>query len=170
MSCVLAVCCTLLPYDSAFAYTYSGSHWPTKTKSVTISNTVTGNYQTSLTQAVNNINTATHVNFSTTTASSGWTAQAHNFGATGWEGRATWNRNMLGFTTSAFSNINMHYIPSGVSINRMRVLWLHELSHVWGLGHSSINTVMYTSASQAYRNGVQWLTLDDINGYNTLYY
>ena len=51
----------------------------------------------------------------------------------------------------------------------MRVLWLHELSHVWGLGHSTINTVMYTSASSAYYNGVRYLTSDDINGYNSLY-
>lgn len=37
----------------------------------------------------------------------------------------------------------------------------------WGI--STINTVMYKSASDAYNNGVRYLTSDDIKGINSRY-
>lgn len=154
---------------TAHAYTLSGSQWSNSRQSVVIRESVNGNYLTAINQAVNNINNSTDVTFSTSPSGLSWTALVANYGNTGWEGQSQWSYSIFGKTSNATSKINSYYIPPNTTIGRMRVLWLHELSHVWGLGHSGINTVMYTSASAASDNGVRYLTSDDINGINSLY-
>lgn len=121
--------------------------------------------------AVFEINQQTDVNFSWTDSTSpSWKAYAADYGATGWEGQSQWNV-VLGSTRSASSKLNTRYLSTGMPFDRLKVVWLHELCHVWGLGHvSGINHVMYQSASDAYlRGGVRTLTSDEKNGINNLY-
>ncbi|WP_289093880.1 matrixin family metalloprotease [uncultured Bifidobacterium sp.] len=165
---LVVVGCLLLS-SPAHAYTYSGSRFSSKSTTVTVNELMTGNYVTAINQAASDINSNTDVTFYTSNTGASWSALTQNYGATGWEGQSTWSYGVSGYTSLASSKINTYYIPSNTPVAQMRVLWLHELSHVWGLGHSNINTVMYTSASAAYRNGVRYLTSDDINGYNSLY-
>lgn len=154
---------------TAYAYSLSGSKWSSNSMTVTVSSAITGNYKTAISQAASNINSSTDVSFSTSNTGAIWSAVVKNYGATGWEGQSTWSYGISGKTSLADSKINSYYMPSSTAVAKLRVLWLHELSHVWGLGHSNINTVMYTSASSAYSNGVRYLTSDDIRGYNYLY-
>ena len=73
---------------------------------------------------------------------------------------------------STDAKLNMYYLPgtSTTDVERLRVVWLHELGHGLSLGHVANNTaVMYTSASQAYFNGVRYLTSDEIAGINSVY-
>lgn len=169
VAAVITVLFCFMNSAEAYAYAYSGSRWSSSYQAVTVNFTITGNYLTAINQAVSNIDSSTHVRFETSGVGATWSAITQNYGNTGWEGQATWSYGISGKTSLAASKINTYYIPASVEVARMRVLWLHELSHVWGLGHSNRNTVMYTSASIAYSNGVRYLTSDDINGYNSLY-
>lgn len=152
----------------ASAYSYSKSHWLNKNQVVMLMATVKGNYLTSAKQAVSNINSATKVGFSTGTRMVRQ-ATSQNFGKNGWEGQSAYTFLASGYTKDAVSRVNTYYMKSSYPVARMRVLWLHEFSHCWGLGHSTINTVMYKSASDAYNNGVRYLTSDDIKGINSRY-
>ena len=154
---------------TAYAYTHSGSKWSDTTEYVTIMDTVTGNYHTAIGQAMSNISSATPAKTLRAATGYTWTANVSNYGNTGWEGQSEWSYNIWGKTNLATSKVNSYYIGPSSPIAQIRVLWLHELSHVWGLGHSGSNTVMYESATGAYRNGVRYLTADDINGYKSLY-
>ena len=156
----------------AMAYTTSGSKWSARSQTVSFYQTsVKGNYLSGLRQAAANYNASTDARVTLTATLRGgkWSAIAQNYGATGWEGQSTWYKSG-GVTTKATSKVNIKYAAS-FNAARMKVLWLHELGHVWGLGHvSSIRHVMYTSASAAYLNGgVRSLTSDEIAGINKLY-
>lgn len=130
-----------------------------------------GNYRTALGHAVFEINQQTKVSFKwTTNTNYAWKAYSCMFGRTGWEGQAGWQLSN-GRTKFASSALNITYLPSSLPLDRLKVVWLHELSHVWGLGHvKGINHVMNESASLAYlRGGVKTLTSDEKNAYKALY-
>lgn len=170
VSVILVCLCALGMPITAQAYTMSGSHWNGSNLRIR-ANAIGGNYSTGLNTAISNINSSTHVTLSRTTDTGpSWKASVTNYGNTGWEGESTWSY-YLGATHSAESKINTYYIPSGTAPARIKVIWLHELSHVLGLGHvSSVNRVMYTSASAAYtQGGVRNLTSDEVSGINSLY-
>lgn len=163
---VILLIITITP--DAQAYSYSNSHWSSKSQVVTLLGTVKGNYLAAAKQAVSNINSATKVSFSAGSRLS-WQATSQNYGKTGWEGESSYTFLVSGYTKTAISKVNTYYIGSSSPVARRRVLWLHEFSHVWGLGHSSPNTVMNSSASAAYSRGVRYLTADDIQGINSRY-
>lgn len=169
VSCLLSLVMLLAP-ARAYAWTSSGSHWNGSTQRISLVQ-LYGNYQAGIVNAISSIDSKTDVHFSFTTASEpSWKARVNNYGNTGWEGQSTWSY-YLGATHSADSKLNMYYLNPNTSVAQLKVVWLHELCHVWGLGHvDSINSVMYKSASEAYRRGgVRDLVSDDINGINHLY-
>ena len=167
----IAVCMAVyLSTISAAASTTSGSKWGSPTQKISAS-AISGTFETAMGNAVFEINQQTDVNFSWTDSTSpSWKSYAADYGATGWEGQSQWNV-VLGSTRSASSKLNTRYLSTGMPFDRLKVVWLHELCHVWGLGHvSGINHVMYQSASDAYlRGGVRTLTSDEKNGINNLY-
>lgn len=129
---------------------------------------VSGIYSAPFLSARADINAKTPVNISTTEEGALWWASSGTYGNTGWEGLATWTCSG-GKATGANSKLN-NTVLAGKPAARIKVVWLHELSHVFGLGHSnSKSRVMYTSASEAYLSGVRTLTSDEIAGYNYLY-
>lgn len=133
---------------------------------------VNGNFYTAIKQAIANYDSATDISMTYVDASGpGFSARNASYGATGWEGNTTWNCVLKKFN-SADAKLNMYYLPgtSTTDVERLRVVWLHELGHGLSLGHVANNTaVMYTSASQAYFNGVRYLTSDEIAGINSVY-
>lgn len=73
-------------------------------------------------------------------------------------------------TTSSLSRLNIYYLHGTEPINRLKVVWLHEIGHGLGLDHVTVlHRVMYKSASAAYFDGVTALTSDEISGINHLY-
>lgn len=162
----------LLPSQPAYAYTLSTSRWSSGTRQIDGQrSSVKDNYLESLKQAAANYNSSTDVSLKVITSIRGgnWHAKVYAYGNTGWEGRSTWFLNG-GKTSSAVSEINATS-ASTYTVARLKVLWLHELAHVWGLGHvPSMKRVMYASASDAYLyGGVRSLTSDEIAGINSLY-
>lgn len=151
----------------ANAFTTTGCKWGTTSPTISTQN-VSGIYITPFANARNDINSLTPVTLNTTADGAFWWAWNGKYGATGWEGLATWTCSS-GKVTGANSKLNDYYLASAPSA-RIKVVWLHELSHVFGLGHvTTVTRVMYSSASTAYNNGVRTLTADETNGYNYLY-
>lgn len=162
---------TFIPAAPALAYTTNGCVWSGSSLRINSSG-VSGSYLSGLTSAISNYNIRTDVTLTRTTASGPvFTARTSNYGATGWEGRAQVNcLSGKASTRSASSQINTHYVKSSAPLNRIKVLWLHELGHSLGLGHvSSKYRIMYPQAVVPYNNGVTALTTDEINGINALY-
>ncbi len=164
---VLALGTITLTPVKANAYTLTGCKWETKSPIIS-SRGVTGIYTTPLREARLDINSKTPVNLKQSAYGTAWWAFNGDYGNTGWEGLAVWNcRN--GKVLSASSRLNNTFL-SGKPAAQIKVVWLHELSHVFGLNHvTSINRVMYTSASAAYHHGVRSLTSDEIAAYEHLY-
>lgn len=153
----------------AQAYTKTGCKWSTGTLNIDY-RLVNGNFRTALNQATNGYNAYTDVNL-TTVDSSGpsFTAQNTNYGATGWEGQASWSC-PFGPTNNAQIRVNQYYLSGLEPVTRLKVVWMHEVGHALGLSHvSTVARVMYTSASAAYNAGVITLTSDEIAGINYLY-
>ncbi|RWZ68093.1 matrixin family metalloprotease [Labedella populi] len=165
----LAVALVAVP-TSANAYTHTGLRWATPNLRIDTSG-ASGASKTALSSAISHISDRTDVLLLGTSATDPtWKARNGNYGATGWEGLNSTTQ-LAGRTLSSLSRVNTHYVANTTANQaRIRVIWLHELSHGLGLGHVTSKTrVMYTSASVAYNNGVRNLTSDEINGINTLY-
>jgi predicted Zn-dependent protease len=160
---------SIVAAQPANAYATTGCKWPTGALSINISY-VNGNFRTAINQARSNYTSATDVDL-TTTDSSGptFTAANSNYGATGWEGQASWTC-LFGTTTAVQARLNQYYLSGSEPVTRLKVVWAHEIGHGLGLDHvSTVARVMYTSASAAYNAGVTGLTSDEINGINALY-
>lgn len=156
----------------AYAYQKTGQKWGSKTQTVYLDSSVKGAYLTGAKSAIVNYDNSTDavMKQSTTQSKLPWKAAVKRVANSGWEGRSEWNYNKTtNKITSATSTINSYYC-SGYSSAQLKVIWLHEFGHVWGLAHSvRKDRVMYTSASAAYKNGVRSLTSDEISGINALY-
>lgn len=168
-SMVIAAALVALP-TAALAYTKTGVSWTTGNLTIDY-RYVNGNFRTALNNSNSNYNAATHVYLKTTdTSGPAWTASNNNYGATGWEGQATWSSDIFYHTYACNMQLNQYYLVGTEPLTRLKVVWEHESGHCLGLDHvSSATHVMYTSASQAYNNGVRGLTTDEINGINTMY-
>lgn len=167
---VIVVQLSVVSIDTAYAYTLTGQKWASSSK-VIDGSALSGNYSSALNSANAQFNAKTDVTISRSSSSTDWTALTGNYGNTQWEGYSTWNyTTSTGKITSAISRVNTQY-ASSYSLGCLKVLWEHELCHVWGLGHvSSYYRVMYQSASDAYNLGsVHNLTSDEISGINSLY-
>lgn len=152
---------------TSHGYTTTGCRWGTKSPTISTRN-VHGTYNSALYSARSNINARTPVTLNTTYEGALWWAWDGSYGSSGWEGISSWSCRS-GKVTGANSRVNETYL-AGAPSGQIKVVWLHELSHVFGLGHvNSKKRVMYTSASEAYRNGVRSLTSDEIAGYRNLY-
>ncbi len=164
----IAVSLVALP-NAAFAYTTTGTKWPNGSLQIDW-RYVNGSFRTGLSDAVSNYNGSTDVSLSAVDQSGPtWTATNTNYGATGWEGQANW-ASFFGTTTSCSMMLNQYYLSGTEPVTRLKVVWAHEAGHCLGLDHvSDSSRVMYTSASQAYFNGVTGLTSDEIDGINSLY-
>ncbi|MDO5083631.1 MAG: matrixin family metalloprotease [Arachnia propionica] len=152
---------------ASHGYTATGCRWGTKSPTISTRN-VHGKYSTAFYSAQSNINARTPVTLNTTADGALWWAWNGNYGSSGWEGLSSWGCRS-GKVTGGNSRVNNTYL-AGAPSGQIKVVWLHELSHVFGLGHvNSKKRVMYTSASEAYKNGVRSLTSDEIAGYRHLY-
>ena len=161
----LGLSLTLVP-SAAFAYSTTGCKWITP--NLGVQNLVDGTNNTSLAQAISSWSSSSDVNLNSVAANQPLATQALNYGATGWEGQASWSCGP-GFTTTALAKMNSWY-TSDFPVARKKMVWLHELGHALGLGHAtSSSSVMWTSASTAYNNGTRNPTADDIAGMNSLY-
>lgn len=151
----------------AMAYTHTGCHWITG--NLGIRNTLSpGTSRDALNQAIATWSNVSDVNLVSTQNNEPFRTESYNYGATGWEGQASYSC-VPGFMTSVLAKLNSYY-TNNYPTARKKVIWLHELGHGLGLGHVTVSTrVMYTSASTAYLNGTRNPTSDDINGVNALY-
>lgn len=154
---------------TANAYTTTGCKWPATSLQIDY-RYVNGNFRTAMNMARDNYNGSTDISLSTVDSSGPtFTAQNTNYGATGWEAQASWSC-WFGSTTAASIRANQYYLSGSEPLNRLKVVWAHEIGHALGLDHvTTIARVMYTSASSAYFAGVTGLTFDEINGINALY-
>lgn len=171
MASVIAIVSGLvLAPNAALAYTTTGCKWSTPNLTIDVSLT-NGVFRTAINSALNNYTLGTDVNLTSTTSTGpSFTARNTNYGATGWEGQ-NYYVCPFGNTTSSQARINQYYLfGTSDQEGRIRVVWLHEIGHGLGLNHvTSSSRVMYTSASQAFFNGVRNLTSDEIAGINSLY-
>lgn len=168
VAAIAALGIAIVPAVPASAYTTTGCKWSSSTLRIDY-RYVNGNFRTAINQAVANYN-ATDVTLSTVdTSGPAFTAQNANYGATGYEGQASWSC-LLGKTNNAQIRVNQYYLSGLEPIARLKVVWLHEIGHGLGLDHVTPTArVMYTSASSAYFAGVTALTTDEYNGINALY-
>ena len=168
VSIIAIVAALVLAPAPAYAYTTTGCKWITGNLGVknTLSGTASHN---ALDAALNNYTLGTDVNLTpTNNIHEPFLTEQYNFGATGWEGQATWTC-PTGWTTGGMARLNTYYV-GGATEGRLRVVWLHEVGHVLGLSHVTVTArVMYTSASSAYNAGVRNLTSDEVAGINFLY-
>lgn len=154
--------------NQAHAYALNGSKWAKASQTIQISD-ISGKYKNALNLAVIDYSSNTDVTLKTSTKKQKWTAEVSNYGKTGWEGISEWSLSKTNYVTKATSKVNKYY-ASGYSTECLKVLWDHELGHVWGLGHvMNSKRVMYISASKAYKEGVRALTSDEKKGINRLY-
>lgn len=167
LSCIVLLHSFITPAE---AYERNGIKWPFPTQIISAYTDVTGNYSTALNQAITNFNTSTQVHLSRHDGAP-WVAQVQNYGAVDWEGMSKTNTGNGVYTvTWARSKVNTAYIPASTAVSRIKILWLHELCHVWGLGHTTNpRTVMYWNVATPYANGISSLTSDEINGINSIY-
>lgn len=168
-SVVIAAGLVAVP-SAAMAYTKTGVSWTTGKLTIDY-RYVNGTFRTALNNSNSNYNSATRLVLKTTdTAGPSWKALNANYGATGWEGQASWSSNIFYQTTACTMQLNQYYLSGAEPAAQLKVVWEHESGHCLGLGHvTSSSRVMYTSASTAYFNGVTSLTSDEINGINTMY-
>ncbi|KRF08950.1 hypothetical protein ASH00_04540 [Arthrobacter sp. Soil782] len=129
-----------------------------------------GPYRTAFNYAVSNYNAATQVTLTAVDVSGPtFTARNQNYGVTGWEAQATTNC-PFGTTTSSALRMNQYYLQGDEPLNRLKVVWAHEIGHGLGLAHvSTVARVMHTYPSTSYSVGVSGLTTDDVNGINARY-
>lgn len=167
LSCIVLLHSFTTPAE---AYERNGIKWPFPTQIISAYTDVTGNYSTALNQAITNFNTSTQVHLSRHDGAP-WVAQVQSYGAVDWEGMSKTNTGNGVYTvTWARSKVNTAYIPASTAVSRIKILWLHELCHVWGLGHTTNpRTVMYWNVATPYANGISSLTSDEINGINSIY-
>lgn len=169
-SAIALVSGLVLAPTSASAYTTTGCKWSSPNLTIDVSLT-NGVFRTAINSALNNYTLGTDVNLTSTTSTGpSFTARNTNYGATGWEGQ-NYYVCPFGNTTSSQARINQYYLfGTSDQEGRIRVVWLHEIGHGLGLHHvTSSSRVMYTSASQAFFNGVRNLTSDEVAGINSLY-
>lgn len=165
---VVIAAAVLVTPQVAQAYNLNGCRWNSSSVQLDIRYT-NGNFRTALLNAIGNYNGSTDVALSPV-YSSGPSFRAENgsYGATGWEGQNSYV--CLYWFSSSTARVNMYYLSGTEPIDRLKMVWLHELGHGLGLDHVSVNTrVMWTSASDAYFNGTTSLTFDEIAGINSLY-
>jgi hypothetical protein len=154
--------------STANAYVLYGWHWASGDLRVHVGS-VSGKYRTAISQAGSNITASSDVSMTfTNEAGPSFTAYHYNAGKTGYEGWTDQFR--VGSRTQwAHSYLNTYY-ASSYPTDRLKVIWLHELSHGLGLNHvSSKKQVMYRSASVAYASGVRNLTTEEVRGLNVMY-
>lgn len=155
----------------ANAYATTGCRWGSSVVRID-TRYVNGYFFTAIKEAIANYSNSTDLTVSyEDNAGPNFTARNASYGYTGWEGLNTTSC-FLGTMWTSDAKLNMAYLAGATSseIPRLRVVWLHELGHGFGLGHvASSSRVMYTSASSAYFNGVRYLTSDEINGINSIY-
>ncbi|OZG56501.1 hypothetical protein AEAE_0989 [Aeriscardovia aeriphila] len=170
-----------IPTHSAYAYSTYPAKWDSSIQMIRAYGDVSGVYSTALNQAIDNYNTQTHVHLSRNNNGK-MLAQARYYGGTNWIGFKDGSQNVAGYTNSdadkyprkritwADVMLNKSIIRPSTPIGKVRLIWLHELGHAWGLGHSDyVHTVMYANADQSYKSGVEYLTTDDVRGINSKY-
>lgn len=171
---ILALVMATAPISTtpAAAYGLSGCKWD---KSMQNSLRVTytkgigksGKYRKALNQARANINDKTRLTIRGSSIKRPLMAYAGYYGKNGWVGIArTWCLN--GKVLKAQVKVNKSYTKHKPT-SYIKVVWLHELSHVAGLNHvSSVRRVMHSSMAN-WHAGIRSLTSDEIAAYKRLY-
>lgn len=165
---VLSILALAAP-PQASAYVTHGCKWSTGSLRIDW-RWVIDNYRTGLSWAAANYTSATDVALTPVNVSGpAWTAVMGSYGATGWEGQASWSC-PFSTTHNAQMRLSTFSLPGSTTPARLKITWAHEIGHVLGLSHvSRTDRVMYTAPGTAYVAGVRALTSDEINGINSLY-
>lgn len=170
-----------IPTHSAYAYATVKAKWDSPIQMIRAYGDVSGSYSTALNQAIDNYNTQTHVHLSRNNNGK-MLAKAAYYGNLGWGGVAKEQVSAAGYTkrdgitypyqriTWADVMVNKNIIGPSSPVGKIRLVWLHELGHAWGLEHSKyVHSVMYPYVDQSYKSGAEYLTTDDVRGINSKY-
>ena len=148
----------------ASAYSTTGCSWAPYGSTVTWENDApSGDYWNSATSAGYSWASATDINGMSPTSGLlvGYTDNKGNSGYDGW---TSW-----GWSGSAtvYANTTLNpYYTDGYSYANKTTVWVHELGHALGLGHSGSNAIMYYCSTCT---GFTTPQPDDVNGINSLY-
>lgn len=160
--------------SAAMAYNTHNCHWydnrPRTSVGIDMHLVAGPEARAALNQSTLHITQATTLEMWTTNDTSpAFKAENTNYGANGWEARASWNC-FAGTMHGATAYMNEYYL-GGASAERRRIVWLHELGHNIGFNHSGSNRVVMweTTVTPYYTYGVRYLTQDEINGINRFY-
>lgn len=151
----------------AWAYSFTGCHW--NTTSPTYKNNGGTAMSAEVTNAVGSWTGGTDLTTMTNSSSSAFLVGYSNMGATGYDGWTSWTCSGS-TTTAANSRVNTYYTNS-FTVAKRKAIWVHELGHGLGLGHSALaNAIMNPCAACVYVSyGTNVPITDDINGMNSLY-
>lgn len=151
----------------AQAYSWTGCRWP-NTQIYVRNTNLSGTDATTAGAAQTAWSNQTDVQINTSVSAT-FTRFVAADGATGVDGFTTWTCSG-GTTTAAAAHLNTTY-TNGFVANKRQAIWVHELGHGLGLGHSaSLAALMYTSAAQVYNTtGAFTPQSDDVLGINARY-
>ncbi|MBF4621320.1 matrixin family metalloprotease [Clavibacter sp. VKM Ac-2542] len=155
----------------AQAFNREGPHWPTAKLTVDTTAVPAGTFHDALADAAAEYTARTDASVTTEdTTGSPWSAQVIDAGDDGYEGYSTWRYDGDDLTYTASMHLNTEYLDDSMPTTRLKVVWEHETGHVLGLAHvPGIDHVMYYRASDAYEDGVDGLTDDEVAGIDSLY-
>lgn len=154
----------IIPSVAASAYSHNACSWAPYGSNVTwLNQSPGGDYYNSGTAAGYSWAANTDINGMSPNNGSlvGYT---DNKGANGYDGLTSYgcNGNRM---TYANATLNPYYMDSK-SYSLKKAVWLHELGHALGMGHSGTNAIMYSCPACV---GYTVPQSDDINGINARY-
>lgn len=160
------VCAPISVATSAQAYTLSGCKW--SSGAVPFRNLGGTPFASEVTAAAGAWNVSTHLKLQSV-SSANLSVTYQNNGATGYDGLTT-STCAGGIFSTAQSRINIYYTNS-YTVPMRKAVWVHEIGHGAGLGHSTFsNAIMNPCSTCPYNSfGTNTPVSDDINGMNSLY-
>lgn len=167
ISAALLVLVVIMFPAPAMAYAKNGCYWPNNP--VSWNRAVTGTYATAANAAAASWSSSTDVNMTMSYASN-LKASSKNKGADGYDGYSLTNCPILNVTIAAEWWFNTHY-TTGMPVNKLKAIAVHEFGHTLGLAHVTSNKqIMFHCAACVYNTyGYYTPQSDDKAGMNSIY-